>query len=127
MDYIKRTKDFFKFSQNAYKGIKFLTEIIASFAKTGYEQIYISLGRILTRFNRESFESFSRVPTSQTAELNNFPSLSVCTPSNGYFHVDASPSFDTTIGTDLEVEAFRLWQSIEQRVDELKVNGCSAK
>lgn len=72
LDWVKRTKEYFKISQNTYKGIKFLTEIVASFATTGYETT-ISLCLIaanglrsffntLTIFHWFSYAEFQRLP-----------------------------------------------------------------
>lgn len=57
-------------------------------------------------------------------ELTEFPTLSTCTQSNGFLYVDASSKNDTLIN-NLDLEIFELWQSVEQKIEELKQIGCT--
>lgn len=57
-------------------------------------------------------------------KLTDFPTLSTCTQSNKFLYVDASSKNDSLI-SNLDLETFELWQSVEQKIEELKQIGCT--
>lgn len=83
---------------------------------------FMILRKRKTIFNKIHF----RIPTSTTAELDDFPAVNRESLDRVPF-VEITNSGDPTIGFNPNREAFELWNRINEQIDELKRHGCNDK